>query len=209
MVRATTVGKLEPMEARAERDGSSSGPRRARPLTPRDGGEAGRKHEEFVALPTRELRHGSGHPVAAPGQDISTVLLGNVLSEIGRDLYSAAVIYCGHVGAADYPPGARASGRGQWYVMQAEGSRDIELPTWLSILCGGLDKQIEHHLFPRLPPNRLREIAPRVRAICEKHGVRYRSPSWRSTLQGCEIAQPSVKNALRPDKHFVHGLTPR
>ena len=44
-------------------------------------------------------------------------------------------------------------------VNAAEGSRDVDLPDWLSTLCGGLDKQIEHHLFPRLPPNRLREVA--------------------------------------------------
>lgn len=110
-------------------------------------------------------------------------LLGNVLSEVGRDLLSAAVVYCGHVGTADYPRGARAAGRAQWWVMQAEGSRNLELPTWLSVLCGGLDKQIEHHLFPRLPPNRLRDIAPRVRAICERHGVRYVSDGWHRTLR--------------------------
>jgi linoleoyl-CoA desaturase len=50
------------------------------------------------------------------------------------------------------------------------------------VLCGGLDKQIEHHLFPRLPPERLREIAPEVRAACARHGVRYRSASWAKTL---------------------------
>jgi linoleoyl-CoA desaturase len=147
-------------------------------------------------------RRRSTRRAGAPGTTIATTswkpLLGNVLSEVGRDLCSAAVIYCGHVGAADYPTGARASGRGQWYVMQAEGSRDIEVPPWLSILFGGLDKQIEHHLFPRLPPNRLREIAPRVRAICEKHGVRYRSASWRSTLQDVmrELRRLSVPNAV-------------
>lgn len=126
-------------------------------------------------------------------------LLGNALSEVGRDLFSAAVVYCGHVGAADYPRDARARGRGQWCVMQAEGSRNLELPTWLSILCGGLDKQIEHHLFPRLPPNRLRQIAPRVRAICEQHGVRYTSDSWPRTLREVlgELGRLSKPGAAR------------
>ncbi len=110
-------------------------------------------------------------------------LLGNVLSEVGRDVYSAAVIYCGHVGARDYANDTRAAGRAQWYRMQAEGSRNIELPLCLSVLCGGLDKQIEHHLFPRLPPNRLREIAPRVKSICDEHQVRYLTGSWTSTLR--------------------------
>lgn len=109
-------------------------------------------------------------------------LLGNALSEVGRDVYAAATIYCGHVGASDYPRGTHAKGRARWYVMQAEAARDIDVPLPVSILCGALDRQIEHHLFPRLPPNRLREIAPRVRAVCEAHGVRYRSDSWPRTL---------------------------
>lgn len=124
-------------------------------------------------------------------------LLGNVLSELCRDVCSAAIVYCGHVGTADYPRGTRAAGRAQWYVMQAEGSRDVDLPDWLSTLCGGLDKQIEHHLFPRLPPNRLREVAPRVKKICEEHGVRYMSASWPSSVRQVlrELSRLSLPDA--------------
>jgi NADPH-dependent stearoyl-CoA 9-desaturase len=83
--------------------------------------------------------------------------------------------------------------------MQAESSLDIEMPRWLSILCGGLDKQIEHHLFPCLLPNRLREVAPRVRAICEEHGVRYRCASWQRSLGEVfrELRRLSVPDAAR------------
>jgi linoleoyl-CoA desaturase len=110
-------------------------------------------------------------------------LLGNALSEVGKDVYAGATIYCGHVGAREYAPGSRASSRAEWYVMQVEASRDFEVPPLIALLCGGLERQIEHHLFPRLPPNRLREIAPRVRAICEQHGVTYRTGSWPATLR--------------------------
>ncbi|HVK72330.1 MAG TPA: acyl-CoA desaturase [Kofleriaceae bacterium] len=106
------------------------------------------------------------------------IWLGNVLSEVARDVYAGATIYCGHVGATDFAPGARPGGRGQFYVAQVEAAHDIEVPPPMSILSGGLDRQIEHHLFPRLPPNRLRQIAPRVREICEQHGVRYRTDRW-------------------------------
>jgi linoleoyl-CoA desaturase len=113
------------------------------------------------------------------------VLLGNWMAETMRDLYSAATIYCGHVGedVASYEEGTRAHGRGEWYAMQVESTNDYEVSLPVSILCGGLDRQIEHHLFPRLPPNRLREIAPEVRAACEEHGVTYRTASWGSTLK--------------------------
>jgi len=52
-----------------------------------------------------------------------------------------------------------------------------------TLLCGALDHQIEHHhLFPKLPPNRLREIAPAVAATCARHGVRYRRATWAENL---------------------------
>ena len=111
------------------------------------------------------------------------VLLANALSELGRDVYAAAIIYCGHVAAEDYPSDYEPASRADWYVMQAEAARDVRVPGWVSILCGGLDLQIEHHLFPRLPPNRLRQIAPRVRELCAKYGVGYRSDSWPDALR--------------------------
>ena len=42
------------------------------------------------------------------------------------------------------------------------------------IFYGGLDTHIEHHLFPDLPPDRQREIAPRVKEIVSRHGLPYR-----------------------------------
>ena len=41
------------------------------------------------------------------------------------------------------------------------------------IFYGGLDTHIEHHMFPDLPPNRQREVAPAVRAIAGRHGLPY------------------------------------
>ena len=113
------------------------------------------------------------------------VLLGNWMAETMRDVYSAATIFCGHVGpeVKSFPEGARAHGRGEWYAMQIEATNDYEVPRLVSVLCGGLDRQIEHHLFPTLPPERLREIAPEVRDICLRHGIDYRSESWGRTLR--------------------------
>jgi fatty acid desaturase len=113
------------------------------------------------------------------------VLLGNWLAETMRDVYSAATIFCGHVGddVESYPGGARAHGRGHWYAMQVLSANNFEVSLPVSILCGALDRQIEHHLFPTLPPARLREIAPEVRAICERHGVEYKTDTWGRTLR--------------------------
>jgi linoleoyl-CoA desaturase len=121
--------------------------------------------------------------LAGPG--FAKVLFGNWLAETLRDVYSAATIFCGHVGedVKAYPEGTRAHGRGQWYAMQVEATHNFEVSRPISVLCGGLDRQIEHHLFPRLAPQRLRQIAPSVRAVCEQYGVRYQSASWGQTLK--------------------------
>lgn len=121
--------------------------------------------------------------LAGPG--FWKVLLGNVLAELLRDIYSAATIYCGHVGedVKAYPEGTRAHSRGEWYKMQVEASHNFEVSWPISVLCGALDRQIEHHLFPKLPPNRLREIAPEVRAACEAHGIEYKTDTWGRTLK--------------------------
>ncbi len=113
------------------------------------------------------------------------VMLGNWLAATLRDVYSAATIFCGHVGAhvKSYPAGTKAKGRGEWYAMQAEASNNYQVSWPVSVLCGGLDMQIEHHLFPKLPPQRLRQIAPEVRAACAEHGIAYHTDTWGRTLK--------------------------
>jgi fatty acid desaturase len=144
---------------------------------------------------------------ALAGPFFGKVLLGNMLAEVGRDLYSAAVIVCGHTGedVASWPEGTRSASRGAAYAMQVEAAHDLEVSLPVSILCGGLDKQIEHHLFPTLAPPRLREIAPRVRAICEKYGVRYKTGPWGSTLRKAlrHVAQLSKDAGARAAIHAL------
>jgi linoleoyl-CoA desaturase len=112
------------------------------------------------------------------------VLAGNWMAETMRDIYSACSIFCGHVGPDldGHPEGTHAHGRGEWYAMQIDQAQNFEVPYVLSVLCGGLDYQIEHHLYPKLPPERLREIGPEVRQICEDHGLKYRTGSWGRVL---------------------------
>lgn len=122
---------------------------------------------------------------ALAGPFFLKVAAGNLITEMMRDIYSAATIFCGHVGeeTASYPEGARAHGRGQWYAMQVASANNFKVPPPISILCGALDLQIEHHLFPKFPPNRLREIQPEVEAVCKEFGVEYRMESWPKTLK--------------------------
>jgi len=91
------------------------------------------------------------------------------------------IIVCGH-----FPEGTRVyteaevagESRGQWYVRQIHGSANIEGASWFHVLTGHLSHQIEHHLFPDLPARRYPEIAPRIRELCERHGLPYNTGSF-------------------------------
>ena len=55
------------------------------------------------------------------------------------------------------------------------GSANISGGKAMHIMTGNLSYQIEHHLFPDLPSNRYAEIAPKVRDVFDRYGLRYHS----------------------------------
>jgi linoleoyl-CoA desaturase len=104
------------------------------------------------------------------------VLLGNLAANLIRNVWTNAIIFCGHF-TADAHTWQRAEvadeSRGQWYLRQIQGSSNLEGGRWFHLLSGHLSHQIEHHLFPDLPAPRYPEVAPQVRAICARYGVHY------------------------------------
>lgn len=66
-----------------------------------------------------------------------------------------------------------AEARDDWYRFQAETSKNFGLHGIWRTLCGGLDRHIEHHLYPNLPPNRLHALSPAVRELCLASGTAY------------------------------------
>ena len=87
--------------------------------------------------------------------------------------------------------GSREGTASSWH---SDGNYQPE-PPLVSILCGGLDYQIEHHLFPTLAPPRLRQIASEVRTICLRHGLTYKTDTWRRRLGK---ALGHIKRLTRP-----------
>lgn len=60
-------------------------------------------------------------------------------------------------------------------------SRNIRGGALTEFMMGGLNYQIEHHLFPHMPRPNLRRAQPIVQAHCARHGVAYTETSlWRS-----------------------------
>lgn len=52
-------------------------------------------------------------------------------------------------------------------------SRNVGGGRWVDLLLGGLNHQIEHHLFPSMPSAALREVKPMVRDFCADLGLPY------------------------------------
>jgi linoleoyl-CoA desaturase len=106
------------------------------------------------------------------------VTLGTLTAALLRNIFTGFSFYTGHMveNAKHYQAAPR--NRAEWYIQQIEGTANVEGSRLLSLLMGHLNYQIEHHLFPKLPPNRLEQIAPRVRELCETYGVRYNTGSF-------------------------------
>ncbi|WP_179273730.1 MULTISPECIES: acyl-CoA desaturase [unclassified Rhodococcus (in: high G+C Gram-positive bacteria)] len=106
---------------------------------------------------------------------VSTVV-GNVAANLIRNVWTYSIIFCGH-----FPTGVQTFSqeetaeetRGEWYVRQMLGSANIEGTPLFHIMSGNLSHQIEHHLFPDLPAHRYPQIAPEVKALCEKYDLPY------------------------------------
>ena len=114
----------------------------------------------------------------SPHAGFASTLKANIAAGVIRNLWTNAVIFCGH-----FPDGAEkftatdldGESSGQWYLRQMLGSANIDAGPVLGFMTGNLAYQIEHHLYPDLPSNRLAEISVRVRALCEKYDLPYTS----------------------------------
>lgn len=81
---------------------------------------------------------------------------------------------------ADRDPTVQVRATGEpvcWFKAQVETSSTYGglVAGWLT---GGLNFQVEHHLFPRMSSAWYPYIAPTIRQICAKHGVRYTYYPW-------------------------------
>ncbi|BBX95374.1 NADPH-dependent stearoyl-CoA 9-desaturase [Mycobacterium lacus] len=146
----------------------------------------------------------------SPGASVTSTATANLAANLIRNIWIYAVVMCGH-----FPDGAQKFSphvldhetKGQWYLRQILGSANIDAGPLLAFLTGNLSYQIEHHLYPDLPSNRLAQIAVRVRQVCDKYDLPYTSgpfltqyaTAWRT------IAKLSLPNQFLTQRR---GSTP-
>ena len=138
----------------------------------------GRDDREATMVRVREFAAKAGRQVVkdyvaypaltslSPGATYKSTLKANAVANVIRNVWSNAVIFCGH-----FPDGAEkftktdmvGETKGQWYLRQMLGSANFDNGPVLRFMSGNLCHQIEHHLYPDLPSNRLHEISVRVK----------------------------------------------
>jgi fatty acid desaturase len=98
-------------------------------------------------------------------------------------LYMASIFAPNHKGMPLLEHGA---GPPNFLREQALTARNLRGGVLVDLIYGGLNYQIEHHLFPTMPRNNLSRAQPYVRAFCEARGISYSETgvvqSWREIL---------------------------
>jgi linoleoyl-CoA desaturase len=147
------------------------------------------------------------------------VIAGNAAANMLRNGWAYGVIYCGHLTqrtATFREEDLAGEDRGGWYARQVSGSSNFETG-WLGrVLSGHLGFQIEHHLFPNIPAWRYPAMAPRVRDICERHGLRYEMGSLSSQFASAmrrllrfAIPQSGASTAPRKGREGTGDRSPK
>jgi len=138
----------------------------------------------------------------SPGATFKSTLKANAVANVIRNVWANAVIFCGH-----FPDGAEkftktdmvGETNGEWYLRQMLGSANFEAGPALRFMSGNLCHQIEHHLYPDLPSNRLHEISIRVKEVCDKYDLPYTTGSF--LLQYGKTWRTIAKLSL-PDRYL-------
>jgi NADPH-dependent stearoyl-CoA 9-desaturase len=162
--------------------------------------------EERKAFATKIARQSLKDYVLVPALSRSRwrrTLAANAAANVLRNFWAYAVIFCGH-----FPDGAEKftadvlenETKGEWYLRQMLGAANFTAGPLMAFASGNLCYQIEHHLFPDLPSNRLAQIAVRVRELCDKYDLPYTSSSL--ARQYLLVLRTIHKLAL-PDRFLV------
>lgn len=97
----------------------------------------------------------------------------------------------------------------EWYITQMNTTMNVATPKLLDWVHIGLQFQIEHHLYPRLPRHNLRKARELVKAVCKKHSIHYHEYSFLQanieTVRAlCNTAR-SARNAKKGDSGFYES----
>lgn len=104
----------------------------------------------------------------------TSALVNIILAEALTNFHAFVVIVPNHAGDDIYRFDRPIKDRDEFYLRQIVGSVNYRTGGDLNdFLHGWLNYQIEHHLWPDMTMLQYRKAQPRVKEICERHGVPY------------------------------------
>ena len=107
-----------------------------------------------------------------------SALLNSIGAEVLANLHTFCVIGPNHTGEDLYRYTTRPASKGEATLRQIVGSANYATGTEpIDFAHLFLNYQIEHHIWPDLPMLKYREAAPKVKAVCAKHGIPYTQES--------------------------------
>jgi fatty acid desaturase len=125
-------------------------------------------------------------PVAAAGVTIGGFLVGALVSATHQ---SEEIV---------------AERRDDFVLAQFASTRDADASAspLLAWLWGGMDTQLEHHLFPSMPRYKYAALRPRLQAWAAEHNIEYRISDWKdilrdnyATLRAAAAAEPAARSS--------------
>jgi NADPH-dependent stearoyl-CoA 9-desaturase len=129
-----------------------------------------------AALVATRSRPRSSAALQAGRDAFRRTLAADFSANVLRNVWAYMIIFCGHFPDQTYTFSEEEVAdetRGAFYVRQLLGAANIEGSALFHVISGNLGYQVEHHLYPDMPSTRYGEIAPRVKAICEKYELPY------------------------------------
>jgi len=92
-----------------------------------------------------------------------------IVAQTSCGIMLATVFGLGHNGMSVYP----ANERPDFWKLQVTTTRNVTSNWFSDWFCGGLQYQVDHHLFPSIPRHNLGKVNKLVASFCKEQGVTY------------------------------------
>ncbi len=131
--------------------------------------------------------------LVVPGWEALAVI---AVHQAAFGLYMASIFAPNHKGMPLWP----SSGPPDFLRQQVVTSRNVRSGPFNDFWYGGLNYQIEHHLFPTMPRNKLREAQALVKAFCLRRGIPYYETGALQSYREILAHLSEVSAVLRPGR---------
>ncbi|CAO3634273.1 unnamed protein product [Mucor fragilis] len=89
----------------------------------------------------------------------------------------------------------------EFFEIQVVTGRDVTLSPLGDWFMGGLNYQIEHHVFPNMPRHNLPKVKPMVKALCQKYDIYYHDTGfWKGTMEVLKTLDVASNMSLQLSK---------